>query len=40
LTGVAAGALMGGVRPSLDMDLGVELKGANAKRWEQVDRRH
>ena len=36
LTGAAAGALMGGVRPSLDVDFGVELKGANAKRWEQL----
>ena len=34
LTGAAAGALMGGVRPSLDVDFGVELK--NSKKWEQL----
>jgi hypothetical protein len=36
LTGAAAGALMGGVRPSLDVDFGVELKGAGTKRWERL----
>jgi hypothetical protein len=36
LTGAAAGALMGGVRPSLDVDFGVELKGANAERWDEL----
>jgi hypothetical protein len=36
LTGAAAGALMGGVRPSLDVDFGVEIKGANANGWEQL----
>jgi hypothetical protein len=34
LTGAAAGALMGGLRPSLDVDFGVELK--NSKKWEQL----
>jgi len=36
LTGAAAGALMGGVRPSLDVDFGVELKAGGAKAWEQL----
>ena len=36
LTGAAAGALMGGVRPSMDVDFWVELKGAGAKRWERL----
>ncbi len=34
LTGAAAGALMGGVRPSLDVDFGVELK--NSQKWERL----
>jgi hypothetical protein len=36
LTGAAAGALMGGVRPSLDVDFGVEIKGANDGRWDEL----
>jgi len=36
LTGAAAGALMGGVRPSLDVDFGVELKRADAKQWKKL----
>src|ERR1700678_814806 len=36
LTGAAAGALMGGGRPSLDVDFGVELKAGGAKAWEQL----
>ena len=35
LTGAAAGALMGGVRPSLDVDFGVELGDEDPKRWEE-----
>jgi hypothetical protein len=36
LTGAAAGALMGGVRPSMDVDFGVELKSGTAKQWDQL----
>lgn len=34
LTAAAAGALMGGVRPSLDVDFGVQLKGARL--WDRM----
>jgi hypothetical protein len=34
LTGAAAGALWGRVRPSLDIDLGLELRGTAGRSWE------
>ena len=37
VTGAAAGALWGRVRPSLDVDLGLELKRKSEAGWEQVD---
>lgn len=36
LTGAAAAALWGRVRPSLDVDLGLELRGASGQRWDQA----
>ena len=36
LTGAAAAALWGRVRPSLDVDLGLEVKEPPAARWEMI----
>ncbi len=36
LTGAAAGALMGGVRPSMDVDFGVQLKSGKAQQWDRL----
>jgi hypothetical protein len=38
LTGAAAAALWGRVRPSLDVDLGLELKTRSATGWESIER--
>lgn len=37
LTGAAAGALMGRIRPSLDIDLGLELLGRSPPSWDTVE---
>jgi hypothetical protein len=37
LTGAAAGSLYGNVRPSADIDFGVELKRKNAQLWGKVE---
>ncbi len=37
LTGAAAGSLLGHVRPSLDIDFGIELIGRSKKNWQEVD---
>ncbi len=36
LTGAAAGALLGRVRPSLDIDFGLVLSGRSKRSWEDV----
>lgn len=36
LTGAAAGSVMGGVRPSLDVDFGIQLKSRDPKVWNQL----
>jgi hypothetical protein len=36
LTGAAAGALLGRVRPSLDIDFGLVLRGRSKRNWEDV----
>jgi hypothetical protein len=36
LTGAAGGSLMGGVRPSMDIDFAVELKKKDARAWEDL----
>ncbi len=37
LTGAAAGTLLGHVRPSLDIDFGVELIGKSKRGWQEVE---
>lgn len=36
LTGAAAAALWGRVRPSLDIDFGLQLRGGRGRRWDEV----
>ena len=37
LTGAAAGTLLGHLRPSLDIDFGIELIGKSKKGWQKVE---
>ena len=37
LTGAAAGTLLGHIRPSLDIDFGIELIGKSKKGWQKVE---